>query len=217
MNLVPGTAIWLLAGAVLLGWYQSDTVRDWMQALADFKQERDYLFAICSTALAGGIIPYLVRMGTGLDPRARQHLPWMTLFWATKGAEINALYQMQAWLFGHGNDAGTLAIKTAVDQLVYVPLWAIPSTAAYYAWVERGRAGLRHDLHDQWIARQVLPILLANWAVWIPTVCLIYALPLSLQLPLQNLALCLWSLLLAVIALREQGDRPAQPTQPHRI
>jgi len=41
-----------------------------------------------------------------------------------------------------------------------------------------------------------LPMLIAGWLVWIPTVMLIYLFPLPLQLPFQNIILCFWSMIL---------------------
>jgi hypothetical protein len=52
-------------------------------------------------------------------------------------------------------------------------------------------------------------MLLANWGVWIPTVAAIYALPVGLQLPMQNLALCLWSLMLAFMTGKPTSEKQA--------
>jgi hypothetical protein len=46
------------------------------------------------------------------------------------------------------------------------------------------------------VAGEVLPITVANVAVWVPAVVAVYLLPLPLQLPMQNLVLCLWALML---------------------
>jgi hypothetical protein len=44
--------------------------------------------------------------------------------------------------------------------------------------------------------------MIANIAVWIPAVAIIYALPTALQLPLQNLVLLFFTLLLAHLNCR---------------
>jgi hypothetical protein len=51
----------------------------------------------------------------------------------------------------------------------------------------------------------VLPTLIANFGVWVPAVAIIYALPTPLQLPLQNLVLCFFTLLLAHLNRRQHG------------
>jgi hypothetical protein len=42
-------------------------------------------------------------------------------------------------------------------------------------------------------------VILSNWLVWTPAVCVVYAMPNELQIPLFNLVLCFWVLLLAVL------------------
>ena len=41
--------------------------------------------------------------------------------------------------------------------------------------------------------------LVSGWMVWIPAVSMIYILPASLQIPLFNIVLCFWSLVLTLI------------------
>ncbi len=51
-----------------------------------------------------------------------------------------------------------------------------------------------------WMMREIVPVLIANLGVWLPTVCIIYTLPTVLQLPLENLVLCFFTLMLAHLA-----------------
>jgi hypothetical protein len=67
----------------------------------------------------------------------------------------------------------------------------------------------------QWYRRKVLPVLISNLGVWVPTVCIIYALPTALQLPLQNLVLCFFTLLLAHV-MPGGEPTPAAPLEPAR-
>jgi O-antigen ligase len=48
-----------------------------------------------------------------------------------------------------------------------------------------------------WFLRELLPVIIANLGVWLPTVTIIYTLPTVLQLPLENLVLCFFTLMLA--------------------
>ena len=48
----------------------------------------------------------------------------------------------------------------------------------------------------RWYLRDVVPVMVSNWAVWLPAVFVIYVLPTPLQLPMQNVVLCFWSLVL---------------------
>jgi hypothetical protein len=49
---------------------------------------------------------------------------------------------------------------------------------------------------------------MSTWAVWIPAVTIIYCLPAPLQIPLFNLVLCFWVLVLSFISKRP-ADKPA--------
>lgn len=207
VNLKPGIVIWILAGGILASWTFWPAMRQTLEAIADFKARWNYGFAMVSTAIAGGLVPGLVLLALGRSgPGWRMRLVWLILFWAAKGAEVNLLYEMQAQVFGVRVDAGTLVLKMCFDQFVYCTIWAVPTMTIGYRLIDGGWSGLRGDFAGgSWYARRVLPVLLANWGVWIPTVLLVYALPTPLQLPVQNLVLCLWSLMVAVLAA------PAEP------
>jgi uncharacterized protein YjeT (DUF2065 family) len=206
VNLKPGIVIWILAGGVLLSWSFWPAMRSALEALAEIKSTWNYFFAFISTALAGAVVPGLVmRAMKRSGPKWITRLCWLTVFWAAKGIEVNFLYEAQAHVFGSEVDAWTLVLKTCFDQFVYCPIWAVPTMAIGYTLINSGWAGLRQDwAAGHWYARCVLPILLANWGVWVPTVLLVYALPTPLQLPVQNLVLCLWSLIVSVLATRVQ-------------
>ncbi|MEL7088826.1 MAG: Mpv17/PMP22 family protein, partial [Planctomycetota bacterium] len=123
-------------------------------------------------------------------------------------------YRLQAVWFGQGSDPGTLAKKILVDMGVYCPVWAVPSAVFAYAWAEKGfsltrtLAPIRRLGFRGWFGRDVLPVMISNWSVWVPAVCVIYCLPLALQLPVQNLVLCFWSLLL-VLQVGDSRERLA--------
>ena len=124
-------------------------------------------------------------------------------------ADLRALSNAAA-LLGDSNAPGVIAGKVAFDQGLYAPLWAVPSMLLLYRWHDHGyRPGaLRAGLRGRWWLRHVLPVNLANAGVWIPAVCMIYALPLALQLPMQNLVLCFWSLM--IVFLAREGDPEAE-------
>ncbi len=205
-NIIPGIIIWIIASIVISLWYFNESAQSFMLHIVEVKNTAPYTFAFISTAIAGALIPGIVMGIWSLHPRAWQQMPWLLLFYGLKGVEINALYQIQAYLFGQGADWQTLTIKSFVDQCIYVPVIDVASVAIAYAWIEGGRPGLRHSLRDNWWCNYWFPILFTNTIVWTPVVFLLYMLPTPLQLPLQNLVLCFWSLLVAVIANRNEGS-----------
>ena len=85
----------------------------------------------------------------------------------------------------------------------------MPVSAIVYAWAESrcNTPALIADIRAPgWYVRRVLPMLISNLGVWVPAVCIIYALPTPLQLPLQNVVLCFFTLLMAHIARRQQSN-----------
>ena len=123
------------------------------------------------------------------------------IFWGIKGVEVDIFYRFQGQWFGYANDFKTIASKTLVDQFLYSAFWAAPSITISYLWVEN-----RFKFKQTWRAMdrnfftvKMPTIILSNWLVWIPAVSVVYLMPADLQIPLFNLVLCFWVLLLAVL------------------
>jgi hypothetical protein len=214
-NLVPGLALQAFALAVVLGYYFHSPTRAWLTWLADLRNETGMIFGIVSTGLFGGLIPLLYLKAT---PATRSHVTWREGFalialWSYKGIEIGLWYAFLAWSIGDAADMRTIVLKSLLDQLVYCPVWAVPTTAMFYLWCKNSfnMRIVADDLRaPHWYIRRVLPLLCANLGVWLPLVCIIYALPTPLQLPLQNIVLCFFTLMLAHMSHREAGRRPVE-------
>jgi hypothetical protein len=144
------------------------------------------------------------------DPASCRHYGWrqgllLTAFWGYKGLEIEAWYRILAHVVGEGHNAATIVTKTFLDQFVYCPLLAVPLTVVVYKWnaVDFSFRAVAADFRQPgWYGRTVLPTLVANLGVWVPAVAIIYSLPTPLQLPLQNLVLVFFTLLLAHLNAR---------------
>jgi hypothetical protein len=194
----------LAALALVLGYYHVPGVHGALSRLAEVRQSWGFGFSVISTALFGGILPFLYIRGA--RPFADRSAPysldqglWLTAFWAYKGLEVDLWYRVQAHVFGSGHGVGTVLVKVFFDQFVYCPILAVPVTAAVYQAVQaRSWRGVLADLHlPGWYRRRVLPVLISNLGVWVPAVAVIYCLPTPLQLPLQNIVLCFYTLVVA--------------------
>lgn len=175
-------------------------IHDLLASIGRVKEIYGWKFSLVSTGVFGGLIPALI---AGLLRRNGSEMSLglivsSTLLWAYKGVEIDFFYRLQAWLFGTTLDFETIAIKTVCDQLVMVPLFGMVNVVLFYVWRDCGYSvrKLFSKLGPGWYQRLVLPVLIANWVIWIPAVAMIYCLPVSLQLPVQNLILCFWVLIL---------------------
>lgn len=208
-TLLPGIVLQVLAALLVIAYYHHDAVRQSVDALARLHERAGVGFGIVSTGLFGGLIPVLyLRARTA----TRDRFDWrggavLVAFWAYKGVEVDLWYRFMAFAIGAANTPAIIATKTLLDQFVYCPILAVPATVLVYEWIELhfDSGALRGDVRaGGWYRRRVLPVLISNLAVWVPAVCIIYALPTPLQLPLQNLVLCFFTLLLAhVVTPRE--------------
>ncbi len=203
-NLLPGLILQGFALSILFGHQYVPAVREALEFVGALKERLGYTYSAVATALFGGLIPYLVLLSSGKVPKylRRQHLVFYVGFWLWKGVEVDALYRAQAWLFGAETSPSVIIAKTAVDQFIYNPLWAAPTQTLFFLWKDSdfSLGLLRRRLRDQSLGHRNLTVLLSTWVVWIPAVAIVYCLPGALQLPLFNLVLCFWCLLLSSVS-----------------
>lgn len=201
-NLLPGLALQVAALALVLLFYFHAPTHAALTRLAVWRTHLGLVFAIVSTGLFGGVLPVLFLR---LRAATRHHYTWgqnagLILFWSYKGFEVDLFYRFLAWLVGSGHDFQTIAAKAAIDQAFYSPVYAVPMTALFFEWMEFrfDPATLVADFRaGGWYRRRILPVFVSNVGVWLPAVCIIYSLPTPLQLPLQNLVVCFFTLLIA--------------------
>lgn len=203
-NLLPGLVLQLFALAIVCTYFfvpSSQPLFAWFGVL---KQQFGFGYSFVATALFGGLLPFLYLLFTnGLDSRrnAIGLLVFYLVFWGLKGMEVDFFYRLQGDWFGYDNNLATIASKTAVDQFLYSALWAAPGITIVYLWVANG-----YDV-KAWFAAmdreffcvKIPTVVFSNWLVWIPAVSIVYSMPQDLQIPLFNLVLCFWVLLLAIL------------------
>lgn len=207
-NLVPGLVLQAVALALVLAYYWHPPSRAVFDQLTELRNHTGLLFSIVATALCGGVLPFLYMRA---HPDTRAGYTWksgvfFTLLWAYKGIEVDLWYRFLAWSVGDDTRVLTISIKVFLDQFIYCPLWAVVVTVIAYAWQSAGfRWGpvLADYRAGQWYQRHILPAAVANFGLWVPLTFLIYALPLSLQLPLFDLVLVFYTLLIAHITRRK--------------
>ena len=203
-NLRPALVLQAFALAIVCGYFWSPQVKSVLDVVGAVKLRYGYAYSALATCLFGGLVPYAVLSFAGRIPKQRRlaELGFYALLWFWKGMEVDALYRAQAVWFGASANVGTIAMKTLVDQFGYVPLWAAPSQVLLFTWKDAGFsiAGMRAAFRRQPIVQRVLVVMFSTWVVWIPAVAIIYSLPSTLQVPLFNLVLCFWCLLMSFIS-----------------
>jgi len=206
-NALPGLFLWCLALGIVLLWLFVPEVKKVLEALGRIKESSGLLYSALATALFGGFIPFLWTTFAFKGPQSAQRsagdllkrAAFFLLFWAWKGIEVDLFYQLQALLFGTEAKASVIIPKVVMDQFVYNPLWAGPSQIVAYYFLDNQFSFKALKDRSLWrsMPQRMLSVLLSTWAIWIPMVSIIYSMPANLQIPLFNLVLCFWSLLLA--------------------
>ncbi|MFP4145116.1 MAG: hypothetical protein ACOCTI_03475 [Phycisphaeraceae bacterium] len=212
-NIIPAGILWLVGLAILVGYYHVPPVQAALQRVADVRDHWGVWFALVSTAVFGGLLPGTIEALLG---RARKgwvlaDLGFLLLLWAQKGLEVDLFYRFQAWLLGEGTSLATVLPKVAVDMGIYAPFWAVPTMVLALRWKDGyyRRPRWRDRPGWAWYREHLLPITIINASFWTPAVLVIYSLPLALQLPVQNLLLCLWSLMVLFMVARPAEEHPA--------
>ncbi len=205
-NLLPGSFLIGFGILLVVAYYQVEWVGSVLNRVGELKARYGFGFSMVSTAFFGGILPLLVRralLGRGWTVKV---LLFHIGFWAYKGVEVDLLYRIQAAVFGHGRDPTTILKKVLVDEFVYVPFIAVPTMVLGYLWkdCEFSLRQTRAALREQTFLDRCIRLMISNWGVWIPAVAIIYLFPLVLQLPLQNITLTLWVMLLIVLTEKKQ-------------
>lgn len=207
-NLRPGLALQVVALAIVVGYYRSDVVRGALDVLGAWKTAYGYGFSAVSTIIAGGVIPYLYLTLSGKIERGRHgtEIAFLLGFWLWRGLEVDLLYRLQAEWFGAEPTVTTVLQKMLVDQFVYNPFWIAPMQTLLMSLKEEQFSldGVRRRFLRVPFGERMMLMLVSNWVVWIPAVTIVYCLPAPLQLPLSNVVICFWALMLTSVS-RDQA------------
>lgn len=206
-NLLPGLVLQVFAVSILLIYFFIPASKPLFTLFGELKQTYGFGYSFAATALFGGLIPFLyLWLSKSIAPNrnALGLLVFYVIFWGLKGMEVDFFYRLQAECFGIGNDVKTIVTKMAVDQFLYSALWAAPGITIVYLWMESNWSisKSKKAMTKEFFCVKIPTVILSNWLVWIPAVSVVYAMPAELQIPLFNLVLCFWVLLLAVLNKR---------------
>ncbi len=192
--------------ALLLAYYIHPPTTAWMTKLADIKLRWGYAYSATSAIIAGAFIPEILRILVFQKARLRKtnfsNLLFTIPFWATMGSLVDAFYRTQAHVFGAEATFTIVLFKVLCDQFLYSPFLATPLTCWLYDWKLNSYrlTGTRRFFTLAYARDTMLPVIFANWGVWIPIVTILYSLPSTLQIPLFGVALSIWVMLLTWIS-----------------
>lgn len=199
-NKVAAIILQVFAGTIALIYFTMPALTPVFTFVSNWSQVGGATFAALSTALFGGIIPLVVSELVKRDfnwPALFSKVLYLAAVWGGIGTLVFYFYQWQSIWFGDELTLFTLLKKVAVDQFVFSALLTCPLLTLAYRWLAFGfrlSNGYAHVTDN--FAREVISTVMTNWVIWIPCVVIIYSFPLPLQLPLFNLVLCFFSLVL---------------------
>ncbi len=205
-NAVPAVVLQALTLLLLLGYYRWAPAHELLERLLRLKLAWGAAYSFLAGALFAGLLPRLVLRWKGAGGRRFPvELLFACAFWGWRSVEVDLFYRLQAHWFGAAADWPTVLAKTAVDQLLYSPLWAVPEIALAFEWKEAGFSWrvMRARLDGEFFAIRLPAAMLGNAMVWLPAVIAIYLLPGALQLPVSNLVGSFWVLLMIVLLQRK--------------
>ena len=198
VNMVPMMALWAFAAALVVGYFCVPQVQSWFAPFQRWQMDYGWKAAFLSRLFFCGVVPCAFLMSL---KKIRPRKPILTacaqaLWCGLWGVAGDFFFRLQDAVFGGGPEAMTLICKTAVDQFVWTVLVIAPTHSAFFFWVGRDLS-IKRTI-EEWpsavIVRFYLPNLIANWVVWIPAQCAVYAFPLLLQVHLAGLVGSFWML-----------------------
>jgi hypothetical protein len=202
-NFGPGLLLQGLALTLVLLYYFYPPFQEILLRIPVLQQRMGIWFPILVTAFFGGFIPFLFQLvRREIEPGMLfSTLLFMLGFWALMGLSVNLFYAGQAIMFGDQPNVATVIKKVCFDQFVFSPFYSAPFSAIAMHW-KRHRFSSRDSrahFSRTMFTVEIPSVLIALWAVWMPTLAIVYSLPVALQFPLFNIVLCFWSLLLTAM------------------
>lgn len=200
-NFFPALLIQALMLILLISYYHYPPTTAWLNNLAAVKSEWGYRYSALAALIAGGIIPEAMRVivfQKGRPERKNLHNLIFTIpFWSSMGVLVDSFYRFQAHIFGSEATFSVVLTKVIIDQFVFSTIISTPLTCWLYDWKNNHYrlSGTRHFFTLDYLREVCIPVIFANWGVWIPIITIIYSLPDLLQIPLFALALSLWVIL----------------------
>ena len=210
-NLLPAICLQTLAITLGLLYYFIPAIETALTSLATFKTSLGITYAIGSTSLFGGIFPFTYLFLTKqIKAKAGQQFMFYVAIWAMIGAIVDVFYGFQNLWFGPEASPQIIIKKMMVDQFIFSAFLTCPIITVAYLWKDQlfDLRKTQRLVNRQLFTRIIPTTVITNWLVWIPAVCVIYAMPAPLQIPFFNLVLCFFVLLLAVLN-RPRLDNPA--------
>lgn len=204
VNAVPAVVIPLLCLLLVLSYFYSQPVQAFWEQVGHLKEEGGIVASFLAGGLFGGVAPFLFSLLLGRVPKGKGFglCLFLTLFMAWRGMEVNLLYQILAQWWGDTQSVDVVVKKVLFDQFVWSVTWSGPTTAVLFLWRDHGFSwkSVKSSMGVKgFLKERLLPVYLATWMTWLPTMPLVFSLPLAVQFPIFCLILCFFVLLITAL------------------
>lgn len=209
VNLLPGLFLQFFMAAMGAAYLWNPAARHAFAELALIRSHWGLLFSFLGTSFASALLPEVLRLllpqrtqSNNKQSSLRSRLLFAIPFWGLVGMQVDLFYRLQYQLFGLSDSALVIIKKVVVDAFLYCPLLAVPQVVCVLLWRDHGFTfhGFQNHTPARFYALKIFPVLMANWMVWIPLVCIIYSLPAALGVPFYIVAQSFWVLVLTTLS-----------------
>jgi hypothetical protein len=210
-SLLPACFVWGVMAIIAFCYYWVPPAIHVFDGLERLQVSMGRLFPFLGMGVSVGLLAELVRMLSSKDKRWTKantlNAGFNLMVFGILGMLQAVFYGFQTQWFGDSQSFKTLASKVIIDQFAWTVFFANPYQTILFIWrenhfkISRVWQSMR-PIKTFWGMR-VLPVLITNWAFWIPMVSIIYSFPSSLQLPLAILAVTIWVLILTFLTSEE--------------
>jgi hypothetical protein len=212
-NAVPLVVLWFASVALIVSYYRIQAVADCLRHVMDWQIRYGHVAAFANRVFFSGIVPWTFMMFCRKlrPPRPFAVLLATSIFCGLFGIVVEAMYLAHAHVFGTGIDFATLLKKTFSAQFIWTPFIYSPASTVFFYWIacDFSASKFRDGWPKHFFLSAMLPNLVSNWAVWIPPIFAIHALPTPLQIQLSGLVGSFWALMLLALGREVRRDDAA--------
>ena len=213
-SLKPAVFVWGIMACVAALYYAVPATQSFFAALDVLQTKMGLLFPFLGMGLSVGLLAEAVKVLMSPEKRWTKvntgNAFFNLLMFGFLGVLQSYFYALQAKLFGTGTSWQVLVPKVLVDHFVWTVFLANPYQTILYLWKNTGfsfkKVTSQMVPFKPFWGTQILPVLITNWAFWIPMVAIIYCFPAELQLPLAILAVTIWVLLLSILTATKDEE-----------
>lgn len=209
-TLKPALVVWAMMAGISLMYYLVPASHGLFSGLIALQKWMGVWFPSIAMGLSVGLLVECVKVWVSVSRCWTRENTWNALFnfavFGVMGMTQFYRYAFQEDFFGTGNSLRVVASKVMFDQFVWTVIFANPYQCILYLWKNCGFSwrvvGSQVFPFKAFWGTRMLPVLVSNWAFWIPMASIVYCFPSDLQIPLAILAVTMWVMLLSVLTAK---------------